>query len=257
MSKPQYQNKSVRKALRLLSVFGRDKQELSLTDLARELDMLPGSMYAIITPLQDAGYLMRDPQTKRYRLGMEFLGKANCVLSGLDLREQAKPELRELTKAVSANSYLGIIYGETVLYLDREEAHPSRSGLSNAAIGYRDHLHATALGKVLTAFNDEIREQLLERESLEAITIQTITDPLTLRRELDIVRQRGYAIDREESQLGDVCIAAPVYDFEGQVTAAVSIAVTKTRFDHESVNATAAIVMDTAARISARMGYPG
>jgi IclR family transcriptional regulator, KDG regulon repressor len=255
MSKLRYQNKSIKKALRLLTVFDATHRELSLTELARELDMLPGSLYSIILPLEEGGYLTRDPHTKRYRLGMGFLERANTVLSTLDLREQSKPEIRQLTHDLRANSYLGVLYKDNVLYLDREEAYPDRSSLSHPIIGYRDFLHATALGKVLLAFNPEVEKQVLELETLPSITIQTITDTVTLERELDIVRRRGYALDREESQLDNVCLAAPVYNFESNVVAAISISMPKTLFDHESINATANSVMKAASRISVRMGY--
>ena len=255
MSKSRYQNKSIKKALRLLAVFDVDHPELSLTELARELAMLPGSLYSIILPLEEEGYISRDPHTKRYRLGMGFLGRANNVLTTLDLREQSKPELRQLTRDLRANSYLGILYKDNVLYLDREEANPDRSVLSCPIIGYRDFLHTTALGKVLLAFNPEAEKHVLELETLPSITIQTITDTVTLERELHVVRHRGYAMDREESQLENVCLAAPVYDFEGNVVAAISISMPKTLFDHESINATANSVLKAASRISARMGY--
>ena len=128
----------------------------------------PGSIYPILHTLQRFGYLNREEETKRYRLGMKFLVQAHHILGSLDIREQAKPVLRELARRIGVNAHLAILYEDEVLYLDREEA--AASVVIPSVIGRRVPPHCTALGKVLLAHNPEIAERVLGRAPLPSLT---------------------------------------------------------------------------------------
>ena len=94
----RYLNTSLAKALRVCELFDGERAELSLSEIASALGSRPGSVYPIVYTLQSFGYLERDPDTKRFRLGLKFLALANHILSSLDIREKAKPVLKELAR---------------------------------------------------------------------------------------------------------------------------------------------------------------
>ena len=256
MAQDRYLNKSLDKALKVLDVFDDSCREgLSLTELAQLLETRPGTIYPILHTLECAHYLIRDLHTKRYRLGLKILAKANHLLSSLDIREQAKPILRRLTQTLNTNSYLGVLYKRELLYLDCQEVAVSISTISRPIIGLRDYLHCTALGKVLIAHNSEIAEHLLKDGELPVVTIHTIASPVALRHELDGVAKQGYALDKEESQIGNICVAAPVRDYQSRVIAAISVAITTSRFEHEPLDRLTTAVIEGANEISQNMGH--
>jgi len=253
--KERYINTSLAKALNILDLFDGDRQEFSLSELARGLGLRPGSIYPIVYTLWKRGYLERDPDTKKYRLGMKILSQANHILSSLDIRALAKPVLRRVAKELGVSSYLGILYEEEVLYLDREDAAPTI--VTPTVVGKRVPAHCTALGKVLLAYQDEVAQRILSQEELPAFTPNTITSPRLLRHELEKVRQNGYAFENEEFHEGNACVAAPVRNYRGKVVAGISLSFAKSRLERDPLETFVAAVTAGALEISRAMGYSG
>jgi DNA-binding IclR family transcriptional regulator len=253
MERERYLNTSLAKALGVLDLFNGKPNGLTLTEVARAMGSRPGSIYPIVHTLQRYGYLEREEETKRYRLGMKFLVQAHHILGSLDIREQAKPVLRELAREMGANAHLAILYEDEVLYLDREEAAPSV--IIPSVIGRRVPPHCTALGKVLLAHNPGIAEQVLGKGTLPSLTPRTLTDPEVIRRELEGVLARGYGVDWEEFHEGNVCVAAPVRNYRGRVVAALSVSLAKSRLEHVPLAQLAHQVVERAQGVSRAMGY--
>ncbi len=250
----QYLNTSLAKALTLLGCFDGEEHELSLTELAERMGTAPGSIYSIMHTLERFGYVDRDPSTKRYRLGLRILVHANCVLSGLDVREQARPVLKRLARELDANVHLAVLHDKRVLYLDREEAAPTV--IIKSVIGRLVPLHCTALGKVFLAYDPDLAKQICRRSVLTAVTPWTITSPAVLKEELPLVRERGYAVDLQEFHVGNSCVAAPVFDFRKAVMVAISASFISSRLEHEPLDRFAAAIVAGAQEVSLAMGCP-
>lgn len=253
MERERYLNTSLAKALRVLDLFNGVDGGLSLSEIAQRMHTRPGSIYPIVYTLYKFGYLARDPETKRYSLGLRILTLANQILSSLDIREKAKPVLKRLARELGVNAHLAMLYEGEVLYLDREEAAPSV--VIPSVIGRRVPPHCTALGKVLLAHNPEVLDELLARGPLPALTPNTVTDPELLRRELERVRQQGYATDWEEFHEGNICVAAPVRNYRGTVVAAISVSLPKARLTHDSLGRFVQAVISGAHEVSSAIGY--
>lgn len=252
-SRDRYLNTSLAKALRLLEMFDGEFEDRSLTEMAEALGARPGSIYPIVTTLLRYGYLRRDPSTKRYRLGLRVLRQAHHLLSRLDIREQAKPVLKRLARELSANTHLGVLFEDQVLFLDREELSPSV--LHTVVTGQCVPAHCTALGKVLLAFDLETTARICEGGQLPACTQRTITDPAMLRQELAEVRRRGHALNVEELHEGNACVAAPVRNYRGTVVAGLSVSVASVRLERDPLDDFVTAVVDGAGELSRAMGY--
>lgn len=253
VSRDRYNNSSLAKALRLLDLFDVQQEELSLTEIAGALNTRAGSIYPIVSTLHRYGYLQRDPETKRYRLGLRLLTQASHILASLDIREEAKPVLKRLAREMSANAHLGVLYDDEVLYLDREEAGPGV--LLSSAVGSRVPAHCTALGKVLLANDERAADRICSARELRPVTTHTITNPEELRVQLAEVRERGYAVDMEEFHEGNVCVGAPVRDHERLVVGSLSMSVSRARLERTSIDTFIKAVVEGAAEVSEAMGY--
>jgi len=253
MEKERYLNTSLAKALRVLDLFNGVEGGLSLTEIAQRMGTRPGSVYPIVYTLHKFSYLQRDPETKKYTLGLRILALANQILSSLDIREKAKPVLKRLARELEVNAHLAVLYEGEVLYLDREEAAPSV--VIPSVIGRRVPPHCTALGKVLLAYHPEALEELLAKGPLPALTPNTITNPELLRRELERVRQQGYATDWEEFHEGNICVAAPVRNYRGKVVAAISVSLPKARLTHDPLDRFVQAVVEGAKEVSSAIGH--
>ena len=152
---------------------------------------------------------------------MYELGAA--VVRSVDLTRVARQYLDQLAVRTGESVLLGLLDGDSVLYLDRGEAPSGFRVVANA--GRRCALHSTASGKVLLAFSQDPR--LLQRivtHPLAKLTPATITDPDLLRRELATVRWQGYATCWQEEEVNFCSLAVPVRDSSGAVIASLAIA---------------------------------
>lgn len=252
--KRDYINKSLKKALFILDLFNEKVEVLSMKEIAEKLDTSSGTIYPILSTLEEYGYLKREKDDKKYSLGLTLLQKGTLVLRRLDIRDRAQSYLKELLLNCNENIHLAVLDKGMVVYIDRKEATPSL--MIRSYVGKRVPAHSTALGKVLLAFlDDQELEGFLEKEKLEQLTANTITNPVDLRAELEKVRSKGFAMDNEEFQKGGICIAAPVRSYQDKVVAAVSVSAPKSRFSDERAEKIIRETKKAALNISRSLGY--
>jgi DNA-binding IclR family transcriptional regulator len=117
-------------------------------------------------------------------------------------------------------------------------------------------MHCTGLGKAILAFLPQAqRERYLATARFEAMTPNTITDPVLLALELERTRERGYATDREEILIGVHCIAVPLINYAGRAVGAISIAGATPRIGSERFDGLVRKVTAVGQAISMRLGY--
>ncbi|MGA9191582.1 MAG: IclR family transcriptional regulator, partial [Anaerolineales bacterium] len=128
--------------------------------------------------------------------------------------------------------------------------------IMSSRVGDRNPAHCTGVGKALLAYltDEELADRYPERR-LAKFTDQTITDPEELKEALSLVRDRGYAIDQEEHELGVKCVAVPIFNHKG-LAAAISVSGPVHRIDsHIEADALIETLLNTAAEISDQMGW--
>lgn len=247
-----YVNKSVDKALTILEFFNSQTDKLSITRIADKLDTNPSSLYPILHTLEEYDYLHRS-KDKQYSLGMAFVKKGRCVLERLNLSSEARSEIEALRDETQKTVHLGYINENKIVYVDKVE---SRGVKLYSSPGKTAPLHATALGKVILAnLSADHLEELLDKLELTTHTKNTITSREELRRELQDIRTRGYAIDDEEFEEGIRCIASPIYRHDGEVDAAISLTGLAAQMSEGDLKEKSSLVKKHAANISRKLGY--
>jgi DNA-binding IclR family transcriptional regulator len=215
---PQGAQAAVR-AIRLLKSFTRAQPERSLVELSAAHGLTRTTTHRLLAALESEGLLARNPQTGSYRLGPAAIALGVEALQSHDLRDRFRPLLERLAADTGETATLEVLYDGEVLILD-EVAGP-RVLSSAGHIGTRWPLHATSTGKVLLAMQPAALAAL--RRPLARHTRTTITDMAALERELERVRERGYAIVLGELEDGFNAVAVPVRDALGEVVAAISL----------------------------------
>jgi len=217
-----------------------------------ELGLPRGSLHRFLATLMHSGYIEKDAATNRYRVSLKAFTTGIAYITQSELLTRSYPFLQELSHRTGLSSHLAVWDGDTVLYLQnvtdpRVELYPE--------LGARRPLHATALGKCCMAFANEERWIKLFDTQLERFTPNTIMDVNHMRKELESVRNLGYAVDDEERIVGFRCVAAPVRSRDGEVIAAISITGNLEIVSAKRMPELAEAVRDTALRISVQMGY--
>lgn len=214
---------SLDKALSILACVAEGGQ-LSLTEISRRLELHPTIVSRMLDTLEQHGYVQQLGQRGKFAIGITPLVLANAAVAELPLRQQAIAVLQWLADTHRVATNLAILHSGRALYL----AHVSREPALrlHTFAGKLAPLHCTAMGKALLfdRSETEVRE-LMAWRGLEAHTPYTLTAVEALLRELTTARERGYAVEREELQLGEMCIAAPLRLAALVAPAAISISV--------------------------------
>src|SRR5579864_1808159 len=204
---------AVERALSVLEAVAERSGGLSNADISRRLKIPKSSASYILRALVKNGYLRRDRENARYHLGLKVVGLSHRALAGLDIREISEPILRQLVDTSQLTAHLAVLDNEEAVYIAKVDS-PGFVKM-NTWVGRRMQLNSTSVGKALIAYlaADEV-SAILQRSGLNKRTPQTITVASRLMRDLEKVRELGYAIDDEENSPGVRCVAAPVFNSE-------------------------------------------
>ncbi len=243
--------RSVRRAISALEHIS-EAGELGVSELGRRLGVHKATASRLVATLAERGLLERDPATEKYRLGFGLIRLAGAAMAELEIVRVARPLLEELADRTRETVNLGVLSGDSVVYVDQVSG--SRSVVSVNWVGRRTPLHCTSNGKVLLAWMDPGRRRGLLRH-LQPFTDRTITDPGLLEEQLEQVRRRGYAQTLEELEEGLNAVAAPVRQADGAVVAALSVSGPAFRLRPIDLPRVARHTMEIADAISRRLGY--
>lgn len=245
---------SLQRALDILSLFGAQTPELGITDIAKALNLHKSTASGLVYTLQRNGYIAQNPDNRRYHLGLQLVERAGVLLDQIEIRKIALPELEHLRDWSSESVNLAILEENQIIYIERL--------LSDKSLGFRNHIgkrawpHSTALGKaILSHLPPDDALEVLGSYSLESMTPNTITDIDELMRQFQLFRQQGYAIEREENEIGGLCISSPIHGYASAPVAAVSVSFPLSRLDETLISTYGVKVLEAARRISVKLGY--
>ena len=234
------------RGLDILELFAGESPELTQTEISDRLRLPVPTVHRLVKLLTERGWLVRDPATRRLRLG---LGAAR-LLPAMRLPDLAREPLRTLAERTGETANLATLDGEDVLYLLSETGSHLLTLRSHA--GLRLPVHATALGKCLLAqLGDDAARAAAGDEPYEALTDRTTTSWAKLRAHLERVRRDGVAHSREEFEIGLHSIAVPLPWMEGDGPVAVNVSLPASRAGRD---ATAKLVRELHATVAAITG---
>lgn len=242
------------RAFDILELLSRQPNGLPLTEVAARLGLNKSTVHRILASLKARGYVEQRAGSKAYRLGLEFIEISSLYLNNLELKTEAQDSLHKLCRQADQTVFMAIMQDRDVVYIDKIEAHQSLRRYK--IIGQRRPLHTTSLGKaLLSGLSEREIVRLYGTGEFERLTANTLGDLATLLKEIELTKQRGWAFDDEENEVGTICVGAPVYDYRNMVIAAVSVAWERAANPGLDPKQMAALVVDATQEISRRMGY--
>lgn len=241
--------------LRILETLARSEElELTLSDIANELQLHKSTVLRLLSTLEHQGYVEQDPRTRRFRLRMKLFELGSSLLERTSLPKVARPILEELGRISGEVVHLAILDEGTAIYIDKVDSKHTIRMYSR--IGRRSPVHCTGVGKALIAYlPDAELDRIIQERGLRRYTPNTITDYQVLKDHLAEVRKRGVAFDYEEHEIGIRCVAAPIRDNTGKVVASISVAGPTIRMSDDRLQALVEPVKQAAHRISESLGF--
>ena len=233
--------------------FLSEAQGKTLTALARDLNQSPATVYRILVTLEGRGLVEFDVVDQVWHVGPRAFIIGSRFLRRTSLVERARPILRTLMEATGETANLGIEQNGHVLFVSQVETHSSIRAFFPP--GTLSRLHASGIGKALLSRMDANRaERFLTEAPFERFTKFTLTTREQLEDDLQLTRQRNYAIDGEERNLGMRCIAAPVFDIHGEAIAGISVSGPTSRVGTDQISGLSKAVVAAASELSAAIG---
>lgn len=200
----------VSKAMRVLKLIITSPKNPGISEIAAKLSLAKSTTHGILAALEESGWVLRDPVTRKYTAGHAVKEIASGASVRIPLVGQARPLLEQLSKKLDEDVFLGMFTGRHILILDQIES--SKELRITAKPGTRLSIFAGAVGKVFLSFMDrEMQEKILRQQSLPRFTSRSITDPDEYLNELLKVREAGVALDEEEYISNVRAVAVPIF----------------------------------------------
>ena len=246
---------SIDRVLDILEALSAVPQGMLLTELSAKVGLHVSTTHRLVHMLLDRGYAMKEQETGKYRLTLRTFEIGSRVSSVWDLMSMAKPYLDDLASQSQEAVHLVERDGNGVVYLYKAE--PFRQLVRMGShYGLRNPMYCTGVGKsILALLPEEEVDRIWSSESITAFSPNTITDLEQMHRELAQIRQRGYAIDDEEHELGVRCMAVAIRNWQGKPIAAVSISAPASRMDAAMMERMLPKLQSAAGSISAMLGW--
>jgi IclR family KDG regulon transcriptional repressor len=243
-----YRIRALEQAGQVIGLFRGEEAQLTLPQIARRIGVSEPTAHKLVLNLEAAGLLERNPWSGHYQLPIATWELGARALRGVDPWHEIRPHLERLQEETGATATAATLKGARAVFVE----HVRNDG---SALGRAFPAHATALGKVLLAHLEIPQLDALVAEfGLEPWTERTITDRDDLVAELERIRERGYAIEDEEYDVGLRSIAAPVRDHTGQVVAALGVLGPADRLTDGRINRLADAVVYAAGAFSRSLG---
>lgn len=252
--KSKYQVPNLERALKIIEYLAGRQECSTMAEIARALGYPNNSVFRIVSSLESNGYLVRDPQSKHFRISRKLLSLGYQALVETSLIERSFDVLRSLRDETGETALVGTLLEKEGVVLDQVLSHEPIKFMVSP--GTRFLLHTAAPAKAMLAFADENEfEHQTENLEFNKLTPHTIASMEEYKEVLEDVRKKGYAVDLEEEAAGIMCVSAPIFDYRGKPTAAIWITGPKSRLPASNIPKIGKIVMKYAMELSENLGY--
>ncbi len=232
MKKVTYSAPSVKKAFKILYAISETSNGLGISDLSKKLKIGKSTVHGITTALEEMGVVVRDPFYKRYTVGYSLLDLCKTAYAKIELKELSRKPMEKLMEKVGETVFLGVLNGDYVTILDTVE---SRNEMKiTSPPGTRLPLLAGATGRVLLSQIEKGKtEEIIRKRGLVRYTSKTVIDHRQFLREVEKVKEQGYAVDYEEYIPGVRAVAAPLFSASSPPAALWVVGFTSTMDDQK------------------------
>lgn len=248
---------SLERALNILNKLSEFPDGLQIARLSEYVGLTKSTVHRLLATLVNMNYVEKNPETDKYKIGLQVLFLSRNILNNNDIVNTAKPFLEKISKDVNETVHLCIQDHEDIVYIDKIEC--TQAIRMYSRIGSRAPMYSTAVGKVLFSGMDQATiEEMVANIEFIPKTPNTITSKVAFLEEIEQVRNQGYALDNAENQEGLQCIAAPIFDHKGKIIASFSISGPSNRVTMELIQESLIDKMrDYSLQISRNLGYTG
>ena len=248
-----YRVPALERAFQIIDMLERSSLGLNKSEIAKHLDLPYSSIFNLLNTLDIHGYARKDNETGKYYLGPRLMNGDRLVADEAALRRVAAPVMRELIGGTSLTSHLAVLRGGDAVYIEKQE--PNGFFRLNTWVGQRVYVHTSAVGKALVCDLSKNDVQDLWKRGLPPRTPKTVRSFRAFWAELRRTRERGYALDDEEDQIGGRCVAVPIRAASGGIVAALGVSAVTDHLPSSETERTAQRLLAAIKEISPALAF--
>ena len=247
--------KTLKDLTKIILLFNTSQsEEKSVTEISKSLNMLPSKVSRMLGTMEKEGFVERNQETKKYRLGIRFFELGMVYAFHLPLSKIIRPHIEQMAKELNFTVGWAILRNNRVIVMDRVQN--MNIDLLAQRIGLNLPIHTTAIGKLLLAYLfEEEQDKILESIELVKLTEATIVDKKSIKENPKVIRERGYSTDEGETHKDLNGIAAPIKNARGDVIAAIHLMSENSRTSAQEFFQFASYLKERAIFISRQLGY--
>jgi DNA-binding IclR family transcriptional regulator len=230
------------------------EKNMTATDVQNALALNKSTVHRLMMTLLGRGFVERNEATGQYQIGLKLIAISSIRLNSIELKTEAAPYMQQLARKLGKVVRLAILDDGEAVYIEKAESIQTLRSYAN--IGRRCPIYCSAIGKsLMMAMSDQEIVTTLNKVKMEKFTKNTHETPEAVLEEVKDSRPRGYTFDKEEHELGSVCIAAPIRDYRNDIVAAISISGYEEAVLMSDIERIQKELLLTADHISKRLGY--
>ena len=218
---------SIERAVDILEFLYRKREEASIREISGETGLSGGTVHRILGTLRQRGFVYQNESNSKYWLGLKFYSYGDVVKENLPIVSMVEPIADETAKKYKETVYMTVPSFESPVLAQQAHilkvSHSSFILRSSPGVGAVSPCHGSATGKCLMSYYPKALLEEYSRFPLPSLTSRSVTDWENMREELKKIRQKGYAVESEEEEVGLTCVAVPIVDKNEQIVAAVSL----------------------------------
>ena len=244
---------SIDRALQIFQLFQQEKKELSVTQISKKMCIHKSTVCRTLETLESRGFVRQNQETGKYWLGLSIYALGMLFRQQEPLQKLAYPYAKALAERFNEGVHITVLQrngGPYPQHIVLEKIQSQQVLNLAPPVGSVSPSYCSASGKCLMAYADDAFLRQYENCILPRFTEHTVTDWNLLRQELSQIHTDGYAVDREELEIGLTCIAAPIFGENHEITAAISLYGPVTRISERELPEIIAAVKETAEEIS-------
>lgn len=249
---------AIARTFKLIKMFDDDHPIWSLPNLVEASGLKRTTVFRLLSALEAEG-VIRKTDIGDYTLGAELILLGGRAIRANRLRTVAQSYLRNIVHQTTESVTLDVLWMDEADHptsIVVEELLGQRLLGMSQFIGARFPAHTTSTGKVLLAYQPEESLARMNLNTLSAATEYTLTDPQQLREQLQQIRSQGFATTRNELEIGLTAVAAPIFNYQGEIQAALCIGGPSSRLSQKKLIDLSKTVIENAIQISEKLGYP-
>ncbi|MFJ6079279.1 IclR family transcriptional regulator [Pseudarthrobacter sp. NPDC092419] len=239
-------------AIAVLKTFSAEEPLLGVTEIANRVGMHKSTVSRMLATLEQENLVERDPETRRFRLGLGLIAVAGPLLAELDERRVAYPVLRRLTEQTGETSALMLWNGDEAICVEQIAGQHQIKHTTPLGARYRDALSASVQVFLSSLPAERVRELL--RSGTISFPGMDDAGLAAYQERLHQVAARGWAENYGETSMDEVGVAAPAYDHRGDVAAVVLIPAPRFRVSRERLEDLGEACVAAAAQVTTRLG---